>query len=74
MMQDLQDNHIRATRRDTQVRDSGDGVRATLGTGIDTSGEPIRAVHVEFDNGCHDEDDRCLLILFYRCIDVIPSV
>jgi hypothetical protein len=39
MMQDLQDNHIRATRRDTQHRDLGEGVRAAPGTRMDTSRE-----------------------------------
>jgi hypothetical protein len=70
MMQDLQDSHIRATSRDTQVRDSGEGVRAAPGTGMDTNGEPIRAVHTEFDARCHDENDCC----FYDFVVVISSI
>jgi hypothetical protein len=39
---------------------------------MDTSRDDYGVQHEEIDDGCHDEDDRCLMILLlYRCIVVI---
>jgi hypothetical protein len=75
MMEGLQDSHIRATRRDTRDRDLDEGVRAALGTRMDTSGDMTGGGACGVVDVYFYDDDHCFVIrLLYRCMVVIPSV